>query len=116
MIQLIRIQRDILSDQIGVPKEQTPIEKAIAELDIQLKWQLTDGEKFMLTQFRNTLTVLLPYEKQHLRDVAEKAWEACQEWNDFIDDDGTLGEIIRNKMPPDKEDFIKKQIKDDYKY
>lgn len=88
--------------------EQTPIEMVIEKLRIlnndQWSPKLTDTIKYIRKN-------VLPYEKTYHRNIAEKAWDAGQEWNDFIDDDGTLGEIIHNKMPFDREDFIKKQLK-----
>lgn len=56
--------------------QQTPIEKAIADINSQIKhhknYSNRDWIVSSLQQSVATLQSLLPYEKQYLRDVAEK--------------------------------------------
>lgn len=85
---------------------ESAINKAIAELDSQLKWQLTPGEEFVLKNFRNSLKSLLPYEAARDRKIAENSFKDALliiEKNQGIEN----GEpIIRMSVHKDIETYI----------
>lgn len=66
--------------------QQTPIEKAISELDYSILFvqenqfpsESKNVELIVLNNIRRRLVGIKDtYEKKHLRDVAEKAWNEC---------------------------------------
>lgn len=75
---------ELMKKQIeAITMEQTPIEKAIAELSEMLP-VLKGKELITLEKSIKHLETLLPYEKTYHRNIAEKAWDAgeCYGWSD----------------------------------
>lgn len=63
----------------------TPIEKEIEELKL-LQNKYPDDHRFntIISFVATQIESLLPYERQYLRDVAEKAWDAGETKEKFI--------------------------------
>lgn len=85
---------------------QTPIELAIAELkdnisNIDLGVQYTSG---MLESIR-LIRSILPYEKQYLRDVAEKAWDDGAD-SSYLNTSGLNPELNMKRVNNDKQTYL----------
>lgn len=97
----------------------SPIEKAIEELEEQIEWVKKDRCFYseeekptvinvltnLLFKYKNNL---LPYERQYLRDVAEKAWGQCHEsFNDnIVTENGMYSGIEYNLIEEDKQTYL----------